>query len=248
MKRAFTLIELLVVIAIIALLIAVLLPSLSRARENAKAVACLSNLRQLGLAAQTYAASNDNRYPSSALAPSFTATSFVSVAWDFTTSTDFTTSISTATPGLLWQGSSNAKIQQCPSFTGSANWASDPYTGYNYNASYIGRDSTSSITTPPRTTDLTHPQSTALFGDGQFAGGANKFMRSPFASPFDAAFSGRSAGTQGFRHLGKTNVLFADTHGEPLSTIFTTTYPFDQPNIAPGTGFLSADNSLYQLQ
>jgi len=52
---AFTLLEMLVVAAIMALLLAILLPSLAKARSAAKAVACLSNLRQLGMAAQMYA-------------------------------------------------------------------------------------------------------------------------------------------------------------------------------------------------
>jgi len=53
--RAFTLIELLVVVAIIALLIAILLPSLSAAREQGKQAKCLANLKSIGLTLQAYA-------------------------------------------------------------------------------------------------------------------------------------------------------------------------------------------------
>jgi prepilin-type N-terminal cleavage/methylation domain-containing protein/prepilin-type processing-associated H-X9-DG protein len=59
----FTLVELLVVIGIIALLISILVPSLSRARETTQRIACLSNMRQLGMAMIMYTQENRGKFP-----------------------------------------------------------------------------------------------------------------------------------------------------------------------------------------
>lgn len=62
-EDSFTLIELLVVLAIVAILAALLLPAVSRVKEAGKATACLSNLRQVGIALQLYVQDHENKLP-----------------------------------------------------------------------------------------------------------------------------------------------------------------------------------------
>jgi prepilin-type processing-associated H-X9-DG protein/prepilin-type N-terminal cleavage/methylation domain-containing protein len=244
-SNAFTLVELLVVISIIALLLGILLPSLSTARQQAKGVVCLSKLKQMALAANAYTADYKGHFPIGYY-KEFSGAIKTDYVWDFITTSTF--SSKKYSPGILWSHTDSMAIQQCPSFKGSSNAGREPYTGYNYNISYIGRGTGFSVAQSAKITDVKRPGQTALFGDGQYEAGANKFMRSPFASPYDKNFAERYAGTQGFRHKKQTNVAFCDGHAEALSKQYSNTYKEYIRNVADGTGFLSNDNSLYDLE
>ena len=84
MKRrsAFTLVELLVVIGIIAVLIAILLPALQRARAHAISTQCLSNLKNIGMAALMYANDNKGQFPVTEAANHTGATNERFLEWD----------------------------------------------------------------------------------------------------------------------------------------------------------------------
>ena len=111
-----------------------------------------------------------------------------SYCWDFNVIYD-DNGESSVQPGILWEGQGTPLVQQCPSFLdGSADWDDNPYTGYNYNTSYIGHGEGEDIETPAKTTAVQHPFKTVIFGDGQYVAGADKFMRAPFPNPGDASF------------------------------------------------------------
>jgi prepilin-type N-terminal cleavage/methylation domain-containing protein len=96
-RIAFTLIELLVVIAIIAILAALLLPTLGRIKESGRATACLSNLHQVGLALQLYVQDNNNRLP-------------------FMRDKSLTTSNTLPSPDVVLSGQlGNPNVLRCPS-------------------------------------------------------------------------------------------------------------------------------------
>ncbi|MDB5290726.1 MAG: epsG 2 [Phycisphaerales bacterium] len=114
----FTLVELLVVIGIIALLISILLPVLSRAREQAKRVQCLSNMRQLGMAVLMYANEHHDLMPAGAEGPPQIRWDWV--YWDPTSSPFNDLSEGPVAPYMsITRGSNNktnpAQILFCPS-------------------------------------------------------------------------------------------------------------------------------------
>lgn len=252
--KAFTLIELLVVISLIAGLTAILLPALAKARQQSKSVVCLGNLKQMHLAAVIYNQEYDEYFPI-AYYELQTETGTISNNWDFSVVDDNGNIEIVA--GILWQGETTEKVQQCPSFKGDSNSPFNPYSGYNYNTTFIGHGQNESIPTPAKRTDVKNTAGCVLFGDGQWSEGANKFMRSPLRAPADRTFNGRYAGTQGYRHNDNTNVVWCDGHAESVKQLFTSVEPsrytedlelYNDANKREKIGFLSPDNSAYDLK
>lgn len=252
-KRAFTLIELLVVLSIIAMLMGILMSSLVKVRKQAKQIFCLNNLRQMSIAATSYTLNNDSYYPIAQYRQSSGSIAY-EYCWDFSRISEG--GQSRIVPGILWQGDTIEKVHKCPSYKGSDSWWGLPFTGYNYNTSYIGHGQGESIVTPARATQVKRPVSCALFGDGHYAGGANKFMRSPLVWEGDSDFNIRKGGTQGYRHNGMTNVAWCDGHAASQKELYTESYPnvreqierYNERTRDCKIGFLSLDNSAYDLK
>jgi type II secretory pathway pseudopilin PulG len=133
--RGFTLVEALTVTSVIGVVIAIIVPTVSTLRGSARSARCQSNLRQLGVAASAYAMQNRDRYPA-AILYELTAAGLVTKAWDFEQGPG-----GTVRPGAIASFLSNpTEVQQCPDFHGPSTFGADPYTGYNYNTSYIGAE------------------------------------------------------------------------------------------------------------
>ena len=255
-RRAFTIVELLVVVAVIAVLIAVLLPGLRSASGIARSTACTSNLRQISIACEAYVSSN-GAMPAAVLYVLDTGV-VRTIAWDFEQRAG------AVTPGPLWNYTDTPlAVQQCPDFEGASTFGVDPYTGYNYNTSYLGHEGTyptvdasgnaldgwrtARMGVPP--TAIRDPSGTAVFGDGGWRGGANKFMRAPM-NRAEGDLGLVAAGTQAFRHWGGCTCCahldgHISTYADPQSS------PSISPTMAtwvmgfPDNGFLSSNDAAY---
>ena len=115
-KKGFTLIELLVVIAIIALLMAIIMPSLRMAREQARSIACSSNLKTLVLGWRLYAEANGDKLVSASTPQQLSSTN---PAWILMPPNPGTASIEDKMEyikqGALWPYVKNVKVYRCPS-------------------------------------------------------------------------------------------------------------------------------------
>jgi prepilin-type N-terminal cleavage/methylation domain-containing protein len=195
-NRGFTLIELLVVIAIISILAAILFPVFAQAREKARQTSCLSNLRQIGMAALTYVQDYDDHLPTSGSSGG---------------QGDLTGNLQPYTKQLYGQG-----IWRCPShepFT-SGNWTSS----YGYNIAYLleaGPDyphsgyngfSNSGVSLA----FLNRPAETICFIEDNPPAG-NKFLWSYAARPGDDT-NIDGFGRPQFRHQQQANVLYCEGH------------------------------------
>jgi len=124
-KRGFTLIELLVVIAIIALLMAILTPSLSKARDQARTIGCRSNLKQYGIALRMYLDDSASRFP-------------LALTWLKSASSSYVQK-GEQPDGVMWPYLKAHDVHMCPKFSmvvKGTNWENTAVS-YSMN-SYIG--------------------------------------------------------------------------------------------------------------
>jgi prepilin-type processing-associated H-X9-DG protein/prepilin-type N-terminal cleavage/methylation domain-containing protein len=255
MRRALTLVEILVCLGIVAVLTSLAASGISTVVSSSRSASCSSNLRQLGTAAHAYMVSNRDALPAAILFEVDGGT-MRQVMWDHVR-----TAAGGVEPGPLWSAlDSPFRVMRCPCCMPSAMQPHD--SGYNYNTSYLATEGHYPVTGGDGLVrsgwDAARPglapgsrrrhADTALFGEGGWAGGTNRFMRAPSAT-VEGDLPTVYAGAQAFRHLGSTNVCWLDGHVSPVVVAHAglhATAALAQGTLGfPAHGFLSEDDSAY---
>ncbi len=175
-KKGFTLIELLVVIAIIAILAAMLLPALSRAREMARQTSCINNLRQITLSHNFYLNDNDEHFIPASYDWFWPGTSVPRSTWNWAFGL---TSNGYAAPGIFMCPTSRAvgadrSDRFDPGHSDYGTAASMRYGTLSYNiyhigmSRYVGLTDEMQIWTPARLAEVRSPSNKILNGDTLF--------------------------------------------------------------------------------